>query len=180
MRSLLAALGLAAALIAAPASAQDFSGPNLDEQRAAMQRLAPLVGRWQGEAQVTSPRAMTVYQTEQVEIALDGLIMIVRGAGHANADRAGDPVFQAFAVLSYDDRRDIYEFRTYVYGHATTATGEFLSDNAFRWSVDPPGPFALRYTITFDATTWREIGETTQDDGATWTQTIALDLRKLP
>ena len=93
MRFLLAAL--AVLLIPAAAQAQTYRAPDIAAQRAAMERLAPLLGHWQGEAQLRQPQAMTVHQTEQVELALDGIAMLVRGTGHATAERSGAPVFQA-------------------------------------------------------------------------------------
>ena len=178
MRYLLAALAFF--LMHATALAQGHRPPDIAAQRAAMERLAPLLGHWQGEAQVQQPQAMTVYQTEQVELALDGVAMIVRGAGHADAARNGAPVFQALAVLSYDDQRRIYEFRTYARGYAATATGEFLDDGSFRWSLNPGGPVRIRYTIAITGDRWREIGEMSYDNGTTWQQTIEMDLQRLP
>jgi hypothetical protein len=178
MRFLLAALALF--VVPAAAFAQGYRPPDIAAQRAAMERLAPLLGRWQGEAQLQQPQSMTVYQTEQVELALDGVLMIVRGTGHADAARSGAPVFQALAVLSYDDQRRTYEFRSYARGYATTATGEFLEDGSFRWSINPGGPVRIRYTIAITGDRWREIGEMSYDNGTTWQQTIEMDLQRLP
>jgi hypothetical protein len=179
MRFLLTVLALLLTPVAASAQGQ-YRPPDTAAQHAAMQRLAPLVGRWQGEAALDFPQQMTVYQTEEVEFALDGAVMIVHGTGHATAERTGAPVFQALAVLSYDDQRQIYEFRAYAMGRATTATGEFLSDDQFRWSINPGGPVRIRYTITITNDTWREVGEMSSDGGANWRQTIDLNLHRLP
>jgi len=178
---------LAAAVVAsimlfgpAPAAAQHQRGPDTAAQRAAIERLAPLAGRWQGEAQVFQPSERTVHQTEEVERGLNGLVLIINGTGHATAERTGDPVFRAFAVISYDTRRNQYEVRAYTHeGHATTATGAFLDDGSFRWSFTPGGPVQVRFTITFDQTAWRELGEISMDSGATWTRTVDLNLRRI-
>jgi hypothetical protein len=120
-----------------------------------------------------------VHQTEQVERGLSGLVLIINGTGHATAERTGDPVFRAFAVISYNTRSDQYEVRAYTHeGHATTATGVFLDDGSFRWSFAPGGPVQVRFTITFDQTTWRELGEISMDNGATWTRTVDLNLQR--
>jgi hypothetical protein len=173
------ALAFALLLTPAAALAQPYQ-PNLAEQHAAMERLAPLVGSWQGEASVLSPQQMIVHQTEQVETALGGLLMIFRGTGYADAAHTGAPVFQALAVVSYDDARDIYEFRSYTRGYATTATGQFLEDGSFRWSITPGGPVRIQFTIVFDQASWREIGEMSYDGGQTWTRTIEMDLQRAP
>jgi hypothetical protein len=145
-----------------------------------MARLAPLIGRWAGPANVTSPHPMTVHQTERVEADLDGLLLVVHGTGYANADHSGAPVFQAFAVISYDDRRGLYEFRSYSRGFATTATGVFLPDGAFRWTIDAGGPVRMRNTATFDQNTWRETSEMSNDGGATWRHMLEMNLRPTP
>lgn len=166
------------ALWTPPAQAQH--GPDTTAQRAAMERLAPLAGRWQGEATVPAPGPATVHQSEVVDRALDGLVLVINGTGHATAERTGAPVFQALGVMSYDPRRGLYEVRAYTHdGHVTTATGEFLSDGSFRWSFAPGGPVQVRFTITFDQTTWREVGEMSRDNGATWTRTVELNLRRV-
>jgi hypothetical protein len=139
-----------------------------------------LTGRWQGEARVFAPRQMTVDQTERVEQALDGLLLVINGTGHAATAERAEPVFQAMAVISYDTRSNQYEVRAYTHeGHATTATGVFLDDGSFRWSFAPGGPVQVRFTITFDQTTWRELGEISMDNGATWTRTVDLNLRRV-
>lgn len=180
MRLTLAAAVIAALALAAPAAAQPWPQPDTAAQRAAIERLAPLVGRWQGEASVFAPAQTVVHQTEQVERAMDGLLLVINGAGYATAERNGEPVFRAMALISYDLRRGAYEVRAYTHeGHATTAAGEFLDDGSFRWSFAPGGPVQARFTIYFDQNGWRELGEMSRDNGATWTRTVELDLRRV-
>ncbi len=167
-------------LIAAPAAAQHHRAPDTAAQRAAMERLAPLVGDWQGQASVAQPVESTVHQTEQVEWALDGLLLVIRGAAHATADRSGEPVFAALGVISFNERSGVYEVRSYTHeGYVTTATGQFLEDGSFRWGFAPGGPVQMRFTITIDRDSWRELGEMSFDNGNTWTPTVQLDLRRL-
>jgi hypothetical protein len=183
MRAFVFSLALALAAFA-PAAAQTqpaqqtYRGPDIAAQRTAMARLAPLIGAWEGQADITQPRAMVVHQTELVQPDHDGLVLRVNGAGFATADHSGEPVFRALGIISYDDMRQLYEFRTYAYGHAATATAVFLPDGSFQWSLPPRGPIQTRFTIRFDATSWNEIGEMSRDGGATWTRTIELNLRK--
>ena len=143
-----------------------------------MARLEPMIGHWAGLAQVYSPSAMDVHQTELVEADLDGALLIVRGVGYDNPAHAGAPVWRALAVMSYDDQRRLYEFRTYARGHASTATGQFLENGAFRWSLAPGGPVRVRYTIRIDGDSWGEIGEMSYDNGQTWTRTIEMNLTR--
>jgi hypothetical protein len=171
------AAALAAFILVAspPASAQQHRGPDLAEQRAAMARISHMVGDWQGEANVTFPTQLTVFQSEHIESAMNGLLIVVRGTGHATAERSGTPIFNAFGVISYDDARDLYEFRVYNDGRAATATARFLDDGRLQWTMDF-SPVIIRYTITLTETSWREIGEMSRDGGASWTQTIDMNL----
>jgi hypothetical protein len=155
-----------------------YQGPNLAAQRAAMDRLAPLVGAWDGPAAVTFPGPSTAHQTERVERELDGLLLVVRGAGYVTAERTGATVFAAFAVISFNERTNAYEVRSYNAGYSVTAAGEFLADGAFRWSFAAGGPVQMRFTIRIDGDSWREIGEMSRDGGATWIEMVSLDLRR--
>jgi hypothetical protein len=177
---------LAAAIVAAimlanptPAAAQHQRGPDLAEQQAAMARIAGMVGDWQGEANVTFPVTRTVHQSEHIESAMNGLLLVIRGTGYATAERSGAPIFNAFGVISYDDARDLYEFRVYNDGRAATATARFLDDGRLQWTMDF-SPVIIRYTIALDGDSWRETGEMSRDGGATWTPTIDMALRRVP
>lgn len=176
---------LAAALITAafaltpitPAQAQAHQGPNVEVQRAAMERLAGMVGDWRGEADVVFPAPRTVYQNEHIESDMNGLLLVIHGNGYATADRAGAPIFNAFGVISYDDARQLYEFRVYNDGRAATATARFLDDGRLQWTMDF-SPVIIRYTITLGANTWNEVGEMSRDNGATWARTIEMNLTR--
>lgn len=185
LRGLLLA-ACAAALVSTPtaaaaeppaAAAAVYRGPDLAAQREAMNRLAPMVGRWRGEGQIVSPRPMTVWQTERVEFDLDGLVLVVHGTGFQDQSETGKPVFRAMAVMSYDDRRALYEVRSYNDGRTVTAEGRFLDDGRFEWSMSPPGVM-IRYRIDLSDGRWRETGEMSRDAGATWTRTVTLDLSR--
>ena len=178
MRRLLTAVAFTLAA-SGVASAQSYTPPNHEAQRAAIARLAPLTGQWEGTAEVRGAHAMTVHQVERVEIDLNGMILTFRGNGYDNPAHTGAPVFQAFAVTSFNDHTNEYELRTYTDGYASNATAEFLPDGAFRWSVGAGPGTRMRFTIWFDATTWRETGEISTDGGATWRETIELNLRKV-
>lgn len=181
LRSLLMAACFAALVPAsgaaepAAATAAAYRGPDLAVQRAAIARLEPMIGRWRGEGRVHSPRPMTVWQTERVEYDLDGLVLVIHGTGYADDTETGDPVFRAMAVISHDDRRGIYEVRSYNDGRTVTAEGRFLDDGRFEWSMSPPGVM-IRYRIDLSQGRWRETGEMSRDGGATWTPTVSLDL----
>ena len=161
----------------APAAQPARYGPDLAAQHAAMDRLADMVGDWAGIANVMSPVQRQVFQTEHIERDMDGLLLVIHGNGYDNAAHSGAPVFKAFGVISYDDRRQIYEFRVYNDGNAATATAQFLDDGRMQWLMNF-GQVQIRYTITRSPTHWNEVGEMTRDGGTTWTRTIVMDLDK--
>lgn len=154
-----------------------YRGPDLAAQRAAMQRLAGMVGDWTGEAAVTFPVQRTVHQSERIEADMDGLLLVIHGNGYADPGRSGDPIFRALGVISYDDRRGIYEFRVYNDGRASTAEARFLDDGRLQWSMNF-APVLIRYTITLGDGRWNEVGEMSRDNGATWTRTIEMNLTR--
>lgn len=174
-----ALFAVALCILAAPqAFAQAHQGPDLAEQRIAMERLAGMMGDWRGEAAVTFPATRTVHQSEHIESAMNGLLLVIRGAGYADATRSGEPIFNAFGVISYDDARDLYEFRVYNDGRAATATARFLDDGRLEWTMNF-APVIIRYTITLGENSWREVGEMSRDNGATWMQTIEMNLTRV-
>lgn len=176
----LVALVSATFLLAAPqqALAQGRSGPDLAAQHAAMERIAGMAGDWQGEVAVSFPGQRTVYQREHIEPDMNGLLLVIHGAGFPTAERTGAPIFNAFGVISYDDARQIYEFRVYNDGRAATATARFLDDGRLQWTMDF-SPVIIRYTITLGADTWHEVGEMSRDAGATWAQTVDMHLTRV-
>jgi hypothetical protein len=163
---------------ARPAAAQRRHGPDLAAQRAAMDRISGMVGDWRGVANVAFPAPTTVYQSERIEREMNGLLLVIRGNGYASEDRSGAPIFSAFGVISYDDARQIYEFRVYNDGRAATAEARFLDDGSLQWVMNF-APTIIRYTITLDGDSWREVGEMSRDNGATWTQTIEMNLARV-
>ena len=162
---------------APPPAAQQRHGPDLAAQRAAMDRIADMAGEWAGEVEVMSPVARHVFQTEHIERDMNGLLLVIHGRGYATPDHAGDPVFTAFGVISYDDRRGIYEFRVYNDGNAATAEARFLDDGRMQWLMNF-APVQIRFTITRDTSHWNEIGEMSHDNGATWSRTVEMNLIK--
>lgn len=190
MRLMIAAALTALAVACAPASAQPAQdeapqaaahrrhGPDIEAQRAAMERIAGMVGEWRGVANVMFPTPMTVYQEERIEQHMNGLLLVIHGSGYASEDRSGAPVFNAFGVISYDDARQLYEFRVYNDGRAATAEARVLDDGRLQWVMDF-SPTIIRYTITLEGDTWREVGEMSRDGGATWTQTIDMNLARV-
>ena len=87
--------------------------PDLEAQRAAMKKVSFLVGKWAGEARLLrGPAESTeLLQTEEACYKLDGLILVIEGVGRTKS--TGQPVLQAFGIISYDDESATYRMRAF-------------------------------------------------------------------
>lgn len=180
MRSALAALMLFAAAPAfadTPPAAARHVAPDLAAQKAAMARLDWLVGAWEGAGWVDEAGGrQTFRQTEQVERRLDGALLLIEGRGYGGTPE--QLAFNALALVSFNDTTGAYSFRSHARGYATDARAEVRADGSLVWTMTPPG-MIIRYTITQPRPgAWREIGERSVDNGASWTQFFEMALTK--
>lgn len=113
---------------------QSSGTPDLRAQRAAMQKLGFLVGKWSGEAQVfpSAGETLRLEWTENAEYKLDGLILEVEANGRNKADNT--VVRQALGIVSYDDSVGAYRMRTYNDGRYLETDLKVLdAGNGFTW-----------------------------------------------
>jgi len=87
--------------------------PDLEAQREAMKRLDFLIGKWGGEARLLRGPAESVelLQTEEAQYKLNGLIVVIEGVGRTKS--GGQPLLQAFAIVSYEDESATYRLRAF-------------------------------------------------------------------
>jgi hypothetical protein len=153
-RMILGALALGL-MIAAPASAQMVDAAAIAAQKAAQAKFAWMDGTWRGTATTKTPGGEhKVTHTERVGTMLGGTIRVVEGRAF-NPD--GSIGFNAFAVISFDAAKKTYDFCSYAQGRA----GNFVmtpTADGYVWEI-PAGGATIRYTATFKAGTWTEIGE---------------------
>lgn len=158
--------------------------PDIAAQKSAMAALSWMVGDWEGRGWTYTPSGerVTFRQTELVETRLDGALLLIEGRGYAPPADAQSPeqlMFNAFAVVSYNDIARAYTFRSYAMGYASSFEADVRADGAFVWRIAPPGGPRMRYTITQPSPgVWFEIGERSTDDGATWTQFFEMRLTR--
>lgn len=149
--------------------------------KANMKKLAYLEGRWKGEA-ITTERNGTktkITQEENIQFKLDGTVLLIEGTGRD--PESGNVVFNALAVVSYDEQAQAYKFRSYLMnGSMTDAYFKVLADNTFEWGFDIANGGKIRFDIVLDPTkkTWHEKGSFSPD-GKTWYPYIELNLTKL-
>ena len=87
--------------------------PDVEAQRAAMKKLSFLIGKWSGEASVLRGPGQVVdlFQTEEAQFKLDGLVLIIEGVGRTKSD---DTVaLQALGLVSFDDDSGTYRMRAF-------------------------------------------------------------------
>ena len=137
------------------AVAQVADPATLDAERAAIAQLSWMDGTWRGPATTMTPTGEhKVTQTERIGTMLGGTIRVMEGKGF-NPD--GTTGFNAFGILSYNPATKAFALHSYAQGYA----GDFkLTPQAdgYVWEI-PAGPMTIRYTATFNGTTWREVGD---------------------
>lgn len=152
------AAAAACLMLAVPgaASAQEMYPAGTAEQRQAMQALSWMDGEWVGEATVfMGPGAGERHpHTERIGPMLGGSIKVIEGRSADGPD--GAPVFNAFAVVSWDDANDRYMMRSYANGQAGDFPLEATADG-FSWATPARGG-EVRYVTTFRDGEWVEIG----------------------
>jgi hypothetical protein len=123
-------------------------GPNLAAQKEAMQKLAFLVGKWSGPATaVLGPgEPLKITQMEHVQYKLDGLVLLVEGAG-LNAE--GKVLFNALATISFDDATGTYRFRAFNRGRYLD-TELKVRENGVTWGYTA-GPLTVENVMNLDA-----------------------------
>jgi hypothetical protein len=102
--------------------------PDLEVQRAAMTAVNFLVGKWAGEARLVRGPAESVelLQTEEAQYKLGGLILVIEGVGRIES--SGQPVLQAFGIISYDDESATFRMRAFNDGRFLEAQVKLLEE----------------------------------------------------
>jgi hypothetical protein len=181
MRQLILAASMMA--LAAPLQlAAQTPQRDLAAQRAAMDRLDALQGRWlgQGERYLADGTQVAMTQTMIIEPHANGLVLTIEGKSlrHGPAD-VNQPGSGSYAVVTFDDKAGddkagAYEFRSFGFGEMVAANAELLNPALFRWTV-AAGPAMLRFTIDLSKPgVWNELGERSGDGGVTWQPTNRL------
>lgn len=161
------------------AYAQRPATPTPEQLRRQMRPLQFLAGTWQGDGWALAPdgKKHPFQQTEQVQVRLDSVALLVQGLGRTPA---GQPVHQALATLSYDAATATYRMRS------MTHQGQFIDaqatplpgGRAMQWGFAYPGGGQVRFTIRLTPEGhWHEVGEFSRD-GQKWQQTLEMTLRR--
>lgn len=134
-------------------------GGDVQNQQAAMQKLAFLAGGWSGPVTIIRGpgEPLRLQQTERVEFKLDGLVLLIEGHG-TGAD--GKTQFEALATVAYDDATHTYRIRAYNGGHYVDTELSVVADG-FSWEFQA-GPAHVINTMQLNPKgQWQETTEMT-------------------
>ena len=148
---------------------------SVEDVKARINKLNSLVGEWEGTGwyQHGPNQRYDIKQTENVELRLNGTLLLVEGKGYVNDSLA----FNAIALFSYNPQKDNYKIESHLFdGKATVASGSFREDGSFQWGFSFPSG-QIKYVITFDEDSWHETGEFSRD-GEQWYKTFEMNLTK--
>ncbi len=152
-------------------------------QREAMKRLDAWAGQWQGSGWVLDGPSRNRQEftiTETVQSKLGGRTLLVEGLGRGKDPKTGAEVdtHNTLAVLSYDEKAQIYRFRTHeARGRALDAEAKPI-DGGLEWGFrDEASGATIRFTIHLDGNRWHEVGEATRD-GKTWHKFLEMTLQR--
>ena len=160
------------------AKAQGTAPESLKQE---MQKLAYMAGKWKGEASMRQPNGtlLKVNQEEDIQLKLDGTILVIEGTGRNPED--GKVSFNAYAIVSYDQQKKELKLRSHVMnGNQTEAYFKILEENHFEWGFDLPNNAKIKYDIKLNPTdkSWVENGQYSPD-GNIWYPYIEMKLKKL-
>jgi hypothetical protein len=134
--------------------------PDLNAQRAAMQKLAFLDGKWNGDATLlhSAGQPVELHQTEEVNYKLDGLVLTIEGIGRKKSD--GQELIQAFAIISFDDESAAYRMRAFNGGRFLESEVELLEEGrALGWGFSL-GDITTKSLLRIDERgDWTELAE---------------------
>lgn len=140
---------------------------DLAAQRAAMKEIDYLVGKWAGEARLLRGpgEPVELLQTEEAQYKLDGLILVIEGVGRTKS--GGQPLLQAFGIVSYDDESGTYWMRAFNDGRFLETEVKLLEEGkGMRWG------FVLGEIRTHSVLWINESGE--------WTERAEIEIGSQP
>ena len=160
--------------LALPIGAQ--TAPSLSSRVNELKKLEYMVGEWKGTGWMERQGGRETFAgVETIQSKLSGLALLVEGKFK---DKDGKVIHETLAVISYDEKTKVYNFRTYL---ATGAVGDHelkILDGGWQWGFQIPQG-NVRFTFKLgDKGEWREIGEFSAD-GKTWRQFLELNLLKV-
>lgn len=151
-----------------------YQPPDVAEQKEKIGALSFLAGEWTGPGWImTGPNQKREFvQTEEARAMLGDLVFTFHGTAHAPDAVGAPPAFEAFAIISWEDKADKYQMRSYTGGHVGDYEAEIAGDGVFVWRLPN-----MEYRITINGDSWTETGHRTLADGKK-VQFFEMNLRR--
>ena len=132
--------------------------PDVGAQRAAMRKLAFLVGEWVGEASVLRGPGLfaEMVQRESVRWRLDGLLLEIEGVGVSKAD--GGVVLQALGLVDFEDAAGVYRMRAFNDGRWLESEVRLVGEGSIAWGF-VVGEIRTSTVLRVSEGEWSEVGE---------------------
>lgn len=152
-------------------------------QREAMKKLEAWVGQWQGSGWIVDGPSRNRHEftiTETIQSKLGGRVLLVEGLGKGKDPKTGAEIdtHNTLAVLSYDEKVQIYRFRTHEANGRTLDVEAKPIDGGLEWGFrDETRGATIRFTVHLDGNRWHEVGEATRD-GKTWHKFLEMTLQR--
>ncbi len=108
-------------------------------QREEMKKLNFLVGEWKGAGWIIAPdgKRSEFIQAENIQYKVGGLTLLIEGKGQDKS--SSTDIFEALAVISYDEKAKIYRMRSYTTeGRSGEAEAKLIEDG-LEWGMQFPG-----------------------------------------
>ena len=153
----------------------------LAQARDALAPFAWLVGEWEGTATIHTANGgtMSLQQRESVTSAAFATALIIQGRGMMNVNGSPRQLWDAAGLFAYDTPTKTFSFSSASGSGLAQTFAVSTQGSGFTWSYVEAAGARVRYVITRTADDkWKEIGERSEDGGATWTTTIDLLLAR--
>lgn len=168
----------APAQAAKPAAAAH--APDVERQRAAMEKLAFLRGHWVGEkrARKADGSIEVSRSRDDIDMTPDGLLLKIQGRAYApGAPADAAAVMSNFGLVRFDDAAQRYRVYAFALGNALTGSGEAVGDGIV-WTLEGPAQW-VRFTINpAGPDGWTEAGEFSFDSGKTWAPAFEIKFQR--
>lgn len=130
-----------------------------------MEKLAFLVGKWEGEGWQSVGQGGDRVQfkgTETVQMKLSGGALLIEGEFFSKDD--GRLVHQTLGVVTYRASRSAFNLRAYLFNRPEADYKLEAQEKGFVWSIELDHGATIKYAMTLkDDGSWHEIGTYAMD-----------------
>lgn len=147
--------------------------------------LAKFIGRWEGQSRMIIPgnaEPQIAHTLETAQWKLNQTAVLIEGLGTLKDPATGEDriVHDALGIIRVDPKTNTLRFVAFKADQPMIETElEVLDTGDLRWSMQPAPNVTVRFTISLTDTTWKEIGEMSNDAGQTWREFLQMNLKRI-